>query len=241
VAGARAAQATQTAPAGRAGTAVKPATAPRPAPAAKPGGKGKGSKAKTSPAGPAAAPKRRGKLSRPVVWAGAGCLVLAAGGIAFIALPSSGVPHTLVIPDQIGSYTKQPGLAKKMDAAALQKQIVAKSAGEAKNVVYAVYQDRTGPAAQANPQIILFIGGNLTGTSDGGFIDSFTSQSAGAQRVDPGSLGGSAACRPRVPGGVAECAWADNDTFGVIASATLSVTDLANELRTARPEIEHRK
>ena len=33
-----------------------------------------------------------------------------------------------------------------MDAAALQKQIVAKSAGEeAKNVVYAVYQDRTGP------------------------------------------------------------------------------------------------
>ena len=69
VTGARAAQATQTAPAGRAGTAVKPATAPRPAPAAKPGGKGKGSKAKTSPAGPAAAPKRRGKLSRPVVWA----------------------------------------------------------------------------------------------------------------------------------------------------------------------------
>ena len=241
MAGARTAQATETAPAGRAGTAVKPATAPRPAPTAKPGGKGKGSKAKTSPARPAAAPKRRGKLSRPVVWVGAGCLVLAAGGIAFIALPSSGVPHTLVIPNQIGSYTKQPGLAKKMDAAALQKQIVAKSAGEAKNVVYAVYQDRTGPAAQANPQIILFIGGNLTGTSDGGFIDSFTAQSAGAQRVDPGSLGGSAACRPRVPGGVAECAWADNDTFGVIASATLSVTDLANELRTARPEIEHRK
>jgi hypothetical protein len=40
---------------------------------------------------------------------------------------------------------------------------------------------------------------------------------------------------------VAECVWADNDTFGVIASQTLSVTDLANELRTARPEIEHRK
>jgi hypothetical protein len=238
VAGTRAAQATRTAPAGRDGTAAKPATAPRPAPAAKPGGKGK---AKTSPAGPAAAPKRRGKLSRPVVWAGAGCLVLAAGGVAFIALPSSGVPHTLVIPDQMGSYTKQPRLAKAMDAAALQKQVVAKSAGEAKNVVYAVYQDRTGPGAQANPKIILFIGGNLTGTSDAGFIDSFTGQSAGAQRVDPGSLGGSAACRPRVPGGVAECAWADNDTFGVIASATLSVTDLANELRTARPEIEHRK
>ena len=239
MAGARAAQATQTAPAGRAGTAARPATAPRPAPAAKPGGKGKGSKAKTAPAGPAAAPKRRGKLSRPVVWAGAGCLVLAAGGVAFIALQPSGVPHTLVVPDQIGSYTKQPGLAKKMDAGALQKQIEA--TGEAKNVVYAVYQDRTGPAAQANPKIILFIGGNLTGTSAGGFIDTVTGKSAGAERVDPGPLGGSAACLPRGSGGVAECVWADNDTFGVVTSPTLSVTDLANELRTARPEIEHRK
>jgi hypothetical protein len=235
VAGARAAQATETAPAGRVGTVAKPA----PAPAAKPGRKGKGSKGKTSSAARAAAPKRRGKLSRPVVWVGAGCLVLAAGGVAFIALPSSGVPHALVVPDQIGSYTKEPGLAKKMDAGALQKQIEA--TGEAKNVVYAVYQDRTGPAAQANPQIILFIGGNLTGTSDGGFIDTVTGQSAGAERVDPGPLGGSAACLPRGSSGVAECVWADNDTFGVIASQTLSVTDLASELRTARPEIEHRK
>jgi len=235
---ARAQAAPATAPAGRAGTVAKPATEPRPAPAAKPGGKGK---AKKAPAGPAAAPKRRGKLSRPVVWAGAGCLVLAAGGVAFIALPSSGVPHTLVIPDQIGSYTKQPELAKKMDAGALKQQIVTQSAGEAKNVVVAVYQDRTGPAAKANPQIILFIGGNLTRTSDGGFIDTFTSQSAGAERIDPGPLGGSAACLPRGSSGVAECVWADNDTFGVIASQTLSVTDLANELRTARPEIEHRK
>jgi hypothetical protein len=237
VAGAWAAQATQTAPARRVGTIAEPVSAPRPAPAAKPGGKG--SKAKTSPAGPAAAPKRRGKLRRPIVWVGAGCLVLAAAEVVFIGLPSSSVPHTLVIPDQIGSYTKQPGLAKKMDAGALQKQILA--TGEAKNVVYAVYQDRTGPAARANPKIILFIGGNLTGTSAGGFIGTFTGQSAGAQRVDPGSLGGSAACRPSVPGGVAECVWADNDTFGVIASQTLSVTDLANELRTARPQIEHRK
>jgi hypothetical protein len=147
----------------------------------------------------------------------------------------------LVIPDKIGVYTKQPRLAQVMDAAALQKQVVAKSAGEAKNVVYAVYQDREGPAAQANPKIILFIGGNLTGTSDAGFIDSFTGQSAGAQRVDPGSLGGSAACLPAFSGGVAECAWADNDTFGVIASPTLSVTELATQLRAARPEIEHRK
>jgi hypothetical protein len=35
--------------------------------------------------------------------------------------------------------------------------------------------------------------------------------------------------------------WAENDTFGVVASATLSVTDLANELREGRSQIEHRK
>jgi hypothetical protein len=176
-----------------------------------------------------------------VVWIGAGCTALAAGGVALVALPSSGPPHVLVIPDKIGLYTKQPHLAEVMDAAALQKQVVAKSAGEAKNVVYAVYQDRTGAAAQANPQIILFIGGNLTGTSDAGFIGSFTGQAAGARRVDPGTLGGSAACLPKLTGGVTECAWADNDTFGVIASPTLSMSDLASQLRIARSQIEHRK
>jgi hypothetical protein len=175
------------------------------------------------------------------VWIGAGCVVLAGGGVAWFAMQPSGTPHVLVIPDKIGAYVKEPHLAKAMDAGALQQQIVAKSAGEAKNVVYAVYQDRTGPGAQANPQIILFIGGNLTGTSDSGFIDGFAGQSSGSQRIQAGPLGGSAACLPKVAGGVTECAWADNDTFGVIASPSLSVTELASELRTARPQIEHRK
>ena len=89
------------------------------------------------------------------------------------------------------------------------------------------------------PQIILFIGGNLTGASPGGVISSFVGESRGGQRTSAGSMAGQAACVPRIPGSVAECAWADNDTFGVVASPTLSVSALAAELRDVRPQVEH--
>ena len=90
--------------------------------------------------------------------------------------------------------------------------------------------------------MILFIGGNLSGVSPGGFIASFTQQSKGAFVTSPGSLGGSAACvnaQASVPGSVALCTWADNDTFGVVASPTMSATRLATQLRAIRPMVEH--
>jgi hypothetical protein len=49
---------------------------------------------------------------------------------------------------------------------------------------------------------------------------------------------GDAACVPRLPGGVTECAWADGDTFGVVASPTLNVSALAAEMRSVRPQVE---
>jgi hypothetical protein len=124
-----------------------------------------------------------------------------------------------------------------MDAAALQKQVVAKSAGEARNVIYAVYQDRTSPARRP-AKIILFIGGNLTGTSAGASSTASPASPPGRSGSTRARSAGARPACPRPRG--AECAWADNDTFGVIASPTLSVTDLANELRTARSQIEHR-
>jgi hypothetical protein len=168
-----------------------------------------------------------------------GALAAAAVAVALLAAPGAGPAHVLVIPAKLGAYVEAPHLAKAMDAGLLQQQVVTKSAGEAKNVVYAVYEDSTSAAAHAGPQIILFIGGNLNGASSSGFISSFVGQSRGAQRIDAGSMGGEAACIPRIPGSVAECAWADNDTFGVVASPTLSVSALATELRAVRPQIEH--
>jgi hypothetical protein len=174
------------------------------------------------------------------VLALAGASAVMAGAVAVVLTRSGGgETHVLTTPDHLGAYAEQPKLAEQMHAAALRQQIVKESAGEAHNVIYAVYEDSTGPAASSGPQIILFIGGNLSGTSAGSFISTFTGKLQGATTTSAGPLGGEAACVPSVDGRVAECVWADNDTFGVVASQTLSAPSLAHELRQLRPMVEH--
>ena len=174
---------------------------------------------------------------------GAG-LVVVLGGAAFAAesgLFGGGPHHVLVTPDKLGSYVRRPQLEKQMNASQLQRQVIAKSAGQASHVVSAVYEDGTSASSTAPPQMILFIGGNLSGVSASGFIASFTQQSKGAFGTSAGSLGGSAACvnaQASVPGSVALCTWADNDTFGVVASLTMNATKLAAEMRVMRPMVE---
>jgi hypothetical protein len=116
---------------------------------------------------------------------------------------------------------------------------VSQSSGEVSHVAAAVYEDSTGPAAKSGPEIILLIGGNLSGSSASSFITSFMGSLPGAATAAAGALGGSAACVPSVAGRPAECVWADNDTFGLLASPTLGVQALANELRQMRPQVEH--
>jgi hypothetical protein len=187
-------------------------------------------------------PRRR--RSRVILIAGAGLAVVLAG--AAVVLESGvfrgGPTHVLVTPDKLGSYVRRPQLEKQMNASQLQRQVIAKSAGQASHVVSAVYEDGTSATSTKTPQMILFIGGNLSGVSPGGFIASFTQQSKGAFETSAGSLRGSAACvdaQASVPGSVALCTWADNDTFGVVASPTMSATRLATQLRSIRPLVEH--
>jgi hypothetical protein len=149
------------------------------------------------------------------------------------------VAHVLTTPATLGAYVQEPHLATLMDAQALQQQIIKEGAGHARNVIYAVYEDATGAAAASGPQVILFIGGNLSGSSAGSFISTFTSRLPGAATTNAGSLGGQAACAPSAGGRPAACIWADNDTFGVITSATLSVSSLADEMLRMRPMVEH--
>src|SRR5260370_2755411 len=99
-----------------------------------------------------------------------------------------------------------------MDAKAVQQEIVRQGAGHAKNVIYAVYEDSTGPAAASGPQIVLFIGGNLSGSSAGSFISTFTAQLPGAVTTRAGSLGAPAACLPRVGSHPTDDPRADTDT-----------------------------
>ena len=165
---------------------------------------------------------------------------IAVGAVVIVLTSSgSGAAHVLTTPASLGLYVKQPQLAEQMHAATLRQQILQESAGEANNVIDAVYEDSTGPAAASGPQIFLFIGGNLKGTSAGAFISTFTGKVPDAQTTSAGSLGGAAACFPSVNGRLAGCVWADDDTFGLVASQTLSSSGLANEMREMRPMVEH--
>jgi hypothetical protein len=177
------------------------------------------------------------------LWTGVAAVVIAFGAVAATALltHSSSPSHVLVAPSKLGSYVRRPQLERQMNARQLQQQVIAKSAGQASHVVSAVYENSAGVAGNAPPQIILFIGGNLAGVSPTGFITSFTDQFKGAQNTSAGSLGGKAACvnaQGSAAGSVALCTWADNDTFGVVASPTMGLDQLAAQMRAIRPGVE---
>jgi hypothetical protein len=169
-------------------------------------------------------------------------IVVVAVAVGTFLLRSKGPAHTLVTPAKLGAYVLRPQLARQMHAQGLQQEVVARSRGEVSHVVDAVYENNSGAAAGASPQVILFIGGHLSGVSPSSFVTSFTNQFKGAQTISAGSLGGSAACisaQENVAGGVAVCTWADDDTFGVVASPTMGAAQLAVQMRVIRPAVEH--
>jgi hypothetical protein len=177
------------------------------------------------------------------LWTGVAAVLVAAVavGATAVLLRGRGATHILVVPSKLGSYVRRPSLEKQMDAKQLQQQVIAKSAGQASHVVSAVYENSAGVSGKQPPQIILFIGGNLTGISPSGFITSFTSQFKGAVSASAGTLGGRAACvnaQNSTNGTVALCTWADGDTFGVVASQTMGTSQLAAQMLIIRPGVE---
>ncbi|HEY6278096.1 MAG TPA: hypothetical protein VIX86_17390 [Streptosporangiaceae bacterium] len=184
-------------------------------------------------------------MSRSRIWLYAGVAGLAVVGSLVLAgtmlLGHGGPAHTLITPAKLGAYVRSPQLEQQMGARGLQQQVISRSAGQASHVIYAVYENNA-TASGGSPQVILFIGGHLSGVSPSGFISSFSTQFKGASSTSPGSMGGSAACvnaNANVTGQVALCTWADNDTFGVVASPTMSAAQLAAQMRTIRPQVEH--
>jgi hypothetical protein len=185
------------------------------------------------------ASKAKGGLGRRIlrhpVWLAGGVAVIAAAGVGIkLAMPGDGTPHVITTPQHLTGYVQAPKLAASAEAQKLRNQIVRQSGGEVSHVIYAAYQGTDA----TNPPILLFIGGNLSGSSASSFISSFIGMVPHAVTVQPGSLGGAAACAPSENGKPAECAWADDDTFGLILSPSLSVTALGNEMRQMRPQVE---
>jgi len=181
--------------------------------------------------------RARRRLSLKVLAIGVAAIVVVvavAGVVLFWPKPK----HVISTPATVGSYTRSQA---NPTAEALKNKIVTAAPGDVQNVVAAVYKDSTGTPG-APSQIVLFIGGNLTGNATASsLISAYMANMRGSFTTSPGKLGGQAACAPGSNGGPAECAWADNDTFGVLVSATLTSTALANEMRLMRPLVEHVK
>ena len=147
--------------------------------------------------------------------------------------------HVIVRLTNLGNFVRRPQLEQQMNIGQIQRQVIAKSGGQATHVVSAVYENSAAMHGNTSQQIFLFIGGNLSGVSPGGFVASFSGQFAGARAASPGPMGGSASCVSRSGSNVvAVCVWADNDTFGVLASSTMSVTQLSQQMLAIRPKVE---
>ncbi|HEV2376798.1 MAG TPA: hypothetical protein VGS19_32070 [Streptosporangiaceae bacterium] len=182
-----------------------------------------------------------GRGKRVWLWAGAAAVVaVSAGAVAASSMLGSHVtPHVLVIPSHLGAFQRNPQLEQQLDVKELQQQVITKSGGQATHVVSAVYEN--GTSGSSTSQIMLFIGGNLSGVSPATFVASFTNQFKGASGANPGTMGGSASCvnsQASTGGRMALCTWADGDTFGVVASPTMSVTALSAQMLTIRPIVE---
>ncbi len=179
-----------------------------------------------------------GRLPRKLrIIAGSAIVVLVVGVVAFFLLPTP--THVISAPDTLGGFVVQPTLAQST-AQDLKQKIIAGASGEVKNVVAAVYEKKAGPGTSTGPQVMVFIGGNLTGgMSATSLISAYKAELHGAFTTSAGKLGGLAACAPGQHGGPSECAWADSDTFGVVVSASLSANALAVEMRSMRPLVEH--
>lgn len=154
----------------------------------------------------------------------------------------TGPAHVLTIPDSIGTFTRRPQLEQQMGIKGFENQVITKSAGQASHVVSAVYENGTSPSGGAQVQSIWFVGGKLAGVAPGSFTSTFRQQFPGARVVAAGQLGGSAACAhtsSASASNVALCTWADNDTFGILISPTMTVAQLAAEIPAVRAAIEH--
>jgi hypothetical protein len=128
-----------------------------------------------------------------------------------------------------------------MDVSQLEKNITVQSSGQASHLVSAVYQDGSTTVDGPAPQVILFIGGRLSGASATASVRTFTQHFRDAKLTSAGKLGGAAACVDGQSGatnGAAVCAWFDNDTFGELVSPNMTAAALANEMRAIRPSVE---
>jgi hypothetical protein len=190
--------------------------------------------------------RRRGRSGDRRQWMALGAIaVVAAGAIGGVLMKyvfhgPTGPAHSVAAPNQVDAFTRMPNLEKQMKVDALRAEVMQKSAGQATNMVSAVYQQGSSVPG-SNPQIFMFVGGHLSGTTASQSLASFTQQYPGAKVVSAGAMGGEAACTEAQANGgsVAMCVWFDNDSFGDLVSPTMTTAKLATTMNEVRPSLEH--
>jgi hypothetical protein len=189
--------------------------------------------------------RRGGRSNDHRLWLALGGVVIAAAaaitGIIKFEFPShTGPVHVMSIPNQIGSYVRTTNLEHQADLTELRNEVIAKSAGQASDVVSALYESGNS-AAGGNTQIIMFIGGHLAHAAPASSIAGFMHSYPGAFVVPAGSLGGEAACvesRSGSSDSVGMCVWFDDDSFGEVVSPTMTASLLGNEMLSVRQAVE---
>jgi hypothetical protein len=189
--------------------------------------------------------RRRGRSGDRKQWMALGAIaVVAAGAIGGVLMKyvfsgPHGPAHTVSAPSQAAGYTRSANLEKTMHVDQLRAEVVKTSAGQASDVVSAVYtQGNMAPGG--NPQIYMFVGGKLSNAEPAKSIANFTEQYPGAAIEPAGSLGGQTACAEAAANGsrVAMCVWFDNDSFGELVSSTMTPPQLATAMNAVRPSLE---
>lgn len=152
---------------------------------------------------------------------------------------TGGFADTIVAPKQTGGFTRSPSLEKQINVETLSRNVMEASEGQAANLVSAVYQEDTVTVG-GDPQIFMFVGGNLSAADPNASIVNFEQSYPSATLVPAGKLGGDAVCVEARENGedMAMCTWFDSDSFGALVSPTMTTAKLASLLGKVRPSLE---
>ena len=189
---------------------------------------------------------RRGRR-RHGLWLGVGAaLVIVVAAAAFLtgklgSAPTAQLPpppaHRLVTPQTIGTYTRDKQAEQQLGLSHGEQYVTQIDPGHVSGIVAAAY-DTGGPAS--SPNSVAVIAGRLVNSPLADVIKSFTQQETAEGNapvaVPAGSFGGRAACAGKGNSGI--CVWADADTVGILVSATVKASSLAQVMLTIRSGVE---
>jgi hypothetical protein len=188
--------------------------------------------------------RRRSGSNDHRLWLGLGGVVVVAAaaifGIIKLEFPPAGPSHELVTPASVVSYQWSPALEKKSDLAALRKEFSQQLGIPISQVVSREYESGAAPGA-STPEIVMYLGGHLPNQSPANSLANFQQKYKNAVQVNAGPMGGDAVCVETALGttnSVAQCAWFDDDSVGVLDSPTMTISQLASVMLRFRPEVE---